>query len=60
MPLKTFGAAAYRASSCAELQNCLQRALMDAAHGPVLIEVPCERGSEASAFEFMMPANYGK
>jgi hypothetical protein len=26
----------------------------------VLIEVPIERGSEASPFEFMMPNNYGR
>ena len=57
---ESFGAAAYRAASPKELQNCLQRALGDASDGPVLIEIPCERGSEASAFEFMMPANYGK
>jgi len=57
---ESFGAAACRANSCAELESLLEQALADSADGPVLIEVPCERGSEASAFEFMMPANYGK
>jgi len=57
---QSFGAAAYRAESPQALKTCLERALADAEKGPVVIEVPCERGSEASPFKFLMPANYGK
>ncbi len=28
--------------------------------GPVVIEIPCEQGSEASPFEFLLPTNYGR
>ncbi len=57
---ESFGATAYRANSPAELRTCLEHALLDAEQGPVVIEVPCERGSEASPFEFLMPENYGR
>ncbi len=57
---ESFGAKGYRADSPTELKSCLQAALEDSENGPVLIEVPCERGSEASPFEFLMPANYGR
>jgi acetolactate synthase-1/2/3 large subunit len=57
---KSFGAAAYRANSAAELRELLQKALIESETGPVVIEVPCERGSEVSPFEFLMPANYGR
>ena len=57
---ESFGAMAYRASSPDELRTCLEKALIDSEQGPVVIEVPCERGSEASAFEFLLPNNYGR
>lgn len=57
---KSFGAAGYRANSAAELRELLQKALIESETGPVVIEVPCERGSEVSPFEFLLPANYGR
>lgn len=57
---ESFGAQAYRANSPVELKTCLERALADSEQGPVVIEVPCERGSEASPFKFLLPANYGR
>lgn len=57
---ESFGAKGYLAASADELQIMLRQALVDAQSGPVLIEIPCERGSEASPFEFLMPANYGR
>lgn len=57
---ESFGAKAYRANTASELKSCLEKALIDAENGPVVIEVPCERGSEASPFRFLMPANYGR
>ena len=42
------------------MKTCLEKALTDAELGPVVIEVPCERGSEASPFKFLLPANYGR
>lgn len=57
---ESFGAKGYRANSATELRSCLETALIDSKNGPVIIEVPCERGSEASPFEFLMPANYGR
>lgn len=57
---ESFGARAYRANSPAELKNCLEKALVDSEKGPVVIEVPCERGTETSPFKFIMPANYGR
>ena len=57
---KSFGAAAYRADSAEQLKQLLQDALEESKSGPVVIEVPCERGSEVSPFEFLLPANYGR
>lgn len=57
---KSFGAAGYRADSADELHTLLETTLVESAAGPVVIEVLCERGSEASPFEFLMPANYGR
>jgi acetolactate synthase-1/2/3 large subunit len=48
---ESFGMEAYRVDSPAALQPVLRKAL--AAHGPVLIEVPIERGSEVSPWEFV-------
>ncbi len=53
---ESFGALAYRAKTPAELRKCLEKALSES--GPVVIEVPCERGSEASPWKFIMPAGY--
>ena len=57
---ESFGASAYRAQSPEELRRCLEKALIDAEDGPVVIEIPCERGSEASPFSLLLPANYGR
>ncbi len=57
---QSFGASAYRAETPEQLKHCLENALLDAEQGPVVIEVPCETGSEASPFRFLMPANYGR
>ena len=57
---ESFGAKAYRANSPAELKAYLEQALIDAEEGPVVIEIPCEQGSEASPFEFLLPTNYGR
>jgi len=57
---ESFGAKAYRANSPEELKSYLEKALQDSEEGPVVIEVPCERGSEASPFEFLLPSNYGR
>jgi acetolactate synthase-1/2/3 large subunit len=50
---ESFGIAGHRARSPAELRRALEQALSAAA--PVLIEVPIERGSEASPWEFLTP-----
>jgi acetolactate synthase-1/2/3 large subunit len=47
----SFGVAAYRAASPEALRPILTQAL--AANGPVLIEIPIARGSEASPWEFV-------
>jgi acetolactate synthase-1/2/3 large subunit len=57
---ESFGAAGYRANSPQQFRTLLEQALIESAQGPVVIEIPCERGSEASPFEFLMPANYGR
>lgn len=57
---ESFGAKAYLADSGKQLKECLEQALIDSKDGPVIIEVPCDRGSEASPFEFIMPSNYGR
>jgi len=53
---ESFGARAYRAESPGELKIMLESALQES--GPSVIEVPCERGSEASPWEFIMPTGY--
>jgi acetolactate synthase-1/2/3 large subunit len=57
---ESFGAAGYRANSEDEFRTLLERALTESADGPVVIEIPCETGSEASPFEFLIPVNYGR
>jgi len=57
---ESFGAAAFRADSAEQLKQLLEAALEESKSGPVVIEVPCERGSEVSPFEFLLPANYGR
>ena len=57
---ESFGAHGRRAESPDEFAALLKQALQEISAGPVLIEVPIERGSEASPFEFMMPNNYGR
>jgi acetolactate synthase-1/2/3 large subunit len=56
---ESFGARAYRATSEQEFRRQLERALIDAESGPVVIEIPVERGSEANPFRFILPENYG-
>lgn len=53
---ESFGARAYQATTAAELQQTLETAL--SLDEPVIIEVPCERGSEASPWEFLMPGRF--
>jgi len=54
------GARGYGAESPKQLTSLLRDVFDNPGNGPVLIEVPCERGSEASPFEFLLPANYGR
>lgn len=53
---ESFGALAYRAKTPAELKKCLEKALSE--NGPVVIEVPCDRGSESSPWKFLLPTGY--
>jgi acetolactate synthase I/II/III large subunit len=53
----SFGVAAERVTSPAQLRRAIERAL--AADAPALIEVPVERGAERSPWEFTMPAPDG-
>lgn len=57
---RSFGATAHRSESAEHFKQLLQSALLECQTGPVVIEVPCETGSEASPFEFLLPANYGR
>ena len=57
---ESFGARAHRVNSPAELGDRLQGALEESKRGPVVLEIPCETGSEASAFRLLQPANYGR
>jgi acetolactate synthase-1/2/3 large subunit len=50
---ESYGATAYRASTPAELKTTLARAFADDA--PVVIEVPVEKGSEVSPWQFLHP-----
>jgi acetolactate synthase-1/2/3 large subunit len=56
---ESFGAKAYRADSYDQFRTQLLSAIDDSAHGPVVIEIPCETGSETPAWEFLMPSGYG-
>lgn len=54
---ESFGARAYRATTPDQLRGVLETALaLD--DEPVIIEVPCERGSESSPWEFLMPDGF--
>jgi acetolactate synthase-1/2/3 large subunit len=53
---ESFGALAFRANTPDQLRETLETAL--SADEPVIIEVPCERGSEASPWEFLMPGRF--
>ena len=57
---KSFGATAYQANTPDELRDVLKQSMIESQNGPVVIEVPCERGSEESAFRLLQPANYGQ
>ena len=50
---ESFGAAAYLAKTPAQLKTALEKGF--AQSGPVLIEVPTERGSEASPWPYLHP-----
>jgi acetolactate synthase-1/2/3 large subunit len=50
---ESFGAKAFRATTPDQLKTKLETAL--SLDEPVVIEVPCERGSESSPWEFLMP-----
>jgi acetolactate synthase I/II/III large subunit len=53
---ESFGAAAYRVKTPAELKVTLEKALSE--KGPQVIEVPIERGSETSPWKYIMPTGY--
>jgi len=53
---ESFGAYAQRVTSPEQLKPALEKGLQ--ADGPTLIEVPIERGSEVSPWEFLAPAGY--
>ncbi|MDO6694763.1 thiamine pyrophosphate-binding protein [Aliiglaciecola sp. 3_MG-2023] len=57
--VESFGAKAYQSNSPEHFKELLEQAVVDSEDGPVVIEIPCERGSEASVWEFLMPAGYG-
>lgn len=56
---ESFGAEASRANSFEEFREQLITAVEQSQHGPVVIEIPCETGSEVPAWDFIMPAGYG-
>jgi len=56
---ESFGAKASRAHSFEQFRAQLLTAIEDSKQGPVVIEIPCETGSESPAWEFLMPASYG-
>lgn len=56
----SFGARGYRTDNAESFRSVLESAISESKNGPVVIEVVCETGSEASPFEFIMPANYGQ
>lgn len=53
---KSFGVPAKRVKTPQALEQALTKALSDG--GPAIIEVPVERGSEVSPWEFLHPAPY--
>ena len=53
---ESFGAKAFRAATPDQLQVALETAL--SLDEPVIIEVPSERGSESSPWEFLMPDGF--
>jgi len=53
---RSFGARGERVSTPQALRGTLESALRES--GPTLIEVPVERGSEVSPWEFVAPAGY--
>lgn len=53
---ESFGVEAYRVDTPAALRPALERAL--ASDRPAVIEVPVERGSEASPWQFLNPADH--
>ena len=53
---ESFGARAFRATTPVQLKAMLETAL--SLDEPVIIEVPCERGSESSPWEFLMPDGF--
>ena len=53
---ESFGAKAFRATTPDQLQAVLETAL--SLDEPVIIEVPCERGSESPPWEFLMPGGF--
>ena len=57
---ESFGAAGYRSKSPEDFRTLLEKALVESADGPVVIEVPIEKGSEKSPFEFLLPVGYGR
>jgi len=57
---ESFGAQAFRSNSYDEFRNHLTKAIEKSEHGPVVIEIPCEKGGETPPWEFLMPAGYGK
>ena len=54
----SFGANAYRVDDALALKSVLNSVLGQTQQGPVVIEMCCERGSESSPFDFLMPLNY--
>ena len=53
---ESFGAKAFRATTPDQLRKMLETSL--SLDEPVIIEVPCERGSEASPWQFLMPDGF--
>lgn len=53
---ESFGAEAIRVTSPEELRPVLEKSL--SANGPVVIEVPIERGSETSPWKYILPTGY--
>ncbi|BFM06832.1 thiamine pyrophosphate-dependent enzyme [Halioxenophilus aromaticivorans] len=55
-----FGIETLRVGEGIDFEDAFSKALEASKKGPVFIEVPVERGSEVSAWEFLQPAGYGK